>query len=575
MQYEVPVNMSSLDLVSAELSATLDEATDAFEDYISEPDNLEKLKGVAQLSWQIAGTLDMIQIPGAALLARNIEQALQSCCAAGRGPSEKQAEALSTSLFVLPRYLESVAARQSDIAVILLPQVNELRTAHGKDPVYEHAQLGIKQPRFSSDFTIEIPAAAGKVDHDTLKRLRHMYQVGLLGVLRDSQVTLHLRLMFRAIQRLCALIPPGPAQRFWMLANAVLDAFQEHRLALNTTRRRIFTMLDKAFRAIASDPEQLTVVPEAPGCEEEMLYLLQISDSDANSIAGRLIKSAGIASLGISDRDMQIAMRRMFGPGLDAMTTVIRELRAELRNATDILEILMQSGRTDDEEVAPLCQILVQLSGILQVLGLPTLSRYAKAQAEQAEGLKNLDHKSTQALLPEIADAILFIGHSLDNLERNPGAVDELDELTPDRQLQISSLSQLETSRILLFKESEAGISLAKRAIGAYVESDYDIAHIYNVGSTLDTIRGAFQMLTMKRITGVLKAAVNFVNDFVEKRDMRTPEKASMLLETLADALISVEYYLKELSRHHHADEELLSLAEESLKALGYQSKAA
>ena len=287
------------------------------------------------------------------------------------------------------------------------------------------------------------------------------------------------------------------------------------------------------------------------------------------------IKSAGIASLDISDRDMQIAMRRMFGPGLDAMTTVIRELRAELRNATDILEILMQSGRTDDEEVAPLCQILVQLSGILQVLGLPTLSRYAKAQSEQAEGLKNLDHKSTQALLPEIADAILFIGHSLDNLERNPGAVDELDELTPDRQLQISSLSQLETSRILLFKESEAGISLAKRAIGAYVESDYDIAHIYNVGSTLDTIRGAFQMLTMKRITGVLKAAVNFVNDFVEKRDMRTPEKASMLLETLADALISVEYYLKELSRHHHADEELLSLAEESLKALGYQSKAA
>ncbi|MBB3046451.1 hypothetical protein FHR99_000687 [Litorivivens lipolytica] len=575
MQYEVPVNMSSLDLVSTELAATLDEATDAFEEYISDTDKLDKLKDCAQLSWQIAGTLDLIQVPGAALLARNIEQALQSCCASGRGPNEKQAEALSTSLFVLPRYLESVASRQSDIAVILLPQVNELRAAHGKEPLYEHAQLGLKLPQFSREFSLEVPVQAGTPDQETLKRLRHMYQVGLLGVLRDSQVSLHLRLMFRAVQRLCALIPPGEAQRFWLLGNAVLDAFQERRLAINSTRRRIFTVLDKAFRSLSSDPQKLTVVPDAPACEQEMLYLLQISDSAPESIAGRLLKAADIAPLDVTDRDMQVAMQRMFGPGLDAMSTVIRELREELRNATDMLEILMQSGRTDEEEVAPLCQILVQLGGILQVLGLPTLARYARAQADQARALKDMDHTATLAALPNIADAILFIQHSLDNLERNPGAVEDLDDLTPDRQLQISSMSQLETSRLLVFKESESGISLAKRAISAYVDSDYDIAHIYNVGTTLNSIRGAFHVLTMGRITRVLTAAVTFVNDFVEKRDMRSPDKAKLLLETLADALISVEYYLTELSRHHRADEELLSLAEESLKALGYQVKPA
>lgn len=576
MQYEVAVNLSSLDLVSTELDATLNQAIDTFEEYLSDQHNNSLLENCLGLVWQIAGTLKLVEIPAAALLANNIHEVIDDSLKSHKALSTKQLEALSASFFVLPRYLESVSSRKTDSILMLLPQINELRLSHGNEILFEHSVLGVEIQRFSetSDFGVK-PYGDEQSSAEGIKRLRHMYQVGLLGVIRESQVELHIRLMTRALQRLCGLINPGPAQRFWLLASAVLDGFQESSLTINSTRRRLFGMLDKALRSISVNPDERNTVPVVPGLEQELYYLLQISAPNKGTAAARFMEGAGITGLPIRDTELQSQMQRMFGPGVDAMLTVSRELRSELRNAMDILEILMQSGRTDADEIEPLQAILRQLAGVLKVLSLPTLAAYLGAQVEAAGKLISAGHTQAQEQLPNIADAILFIEHSFDKLDRNQLTAAELEDLTPDRQMAISNSSQLETSRLLVFRESEAGISMSKRAITSYVDSEYDIAHIYNVGTTLDSIRGAFQLLNMERITLVLKAAVKFINDFTAKPSATSADgKAQELLETLADALISVEYYVLELSRQQHADDNLLSLAEESLAALGYRVQA-
>jgi hypothetical protein len=70
VNYEVPVTVSSLDMVAPELNNTLNEATDTFEEYLSDQGNFSLLENCATLAWQVAGTLDLLQIPGAALRAR-------------------------------------------------------------------------------------------------------------------------------------------------------------------------------------------------------------------------------------------------------------------------------------------------------------------------------------------------------------------------------------------------------------------------------------------------------------------------------------------------------------------------
>ena len=429
MQYEVTVNLSSLNLVSAELGVTLDQAVDIFEEILSDQDNTNLLENCMNLVWQVAGTLELIEIHGAALLARNMFSLLEDSLKSSKRLNDKQLEALSTSFFVLPRYLESVAARKTDSVLMLLPQINELRLSHGSEILFEHSLLGIEDRQFSasSDFGVrqnkdELAAP------DAIKRLRHMYQVGLLGVIRESQTQLHLRLMTRALQRLCGLLEPGPAQRFWLLASAVLDGFQERSLTLNSTRKRLFGMLDKVLRGLSTKPDERNTVPDVPGLEQELYYLLQISSPKSGTAAARFMAGAGIEPLPLRDLELQSQMQRMFGPGLDAMATVSRELRGELRNAMDILEILMQSGRTDAEEVQPLLDILHQLSGVLQVLSLPTLASYLSAQADAAAKLVSAGHTVAQEQLPAIADAILFIENSLDKLDRNQLTAAELED---------------------------------------------------------------------------------------------------------------------------------------------------
>jgi hypothetical protein len=575
VQYEVAVNLSSLALVSTELAATLDQAIDTFEEYLSDQDNNNLLANCVGMVWQVAGTLTLIEVNGAALLAGNMHSLLDDSLKSSKPLNDKQLEALSTSFFVLPRYLESVAARKTDNVLMLLPQINELRLSHQREILFEHTLLGVEDQQFSSTSDFGVKQHLDELSApDTIKRLRHMYQIGLLGVIRESQLELHLRLMTRALQRVSGLVDPGPAQRFWLLASAVLYGFQEKSLSINSTRRRLFGMLDKALRGLSTKQDQIDLVPDMPGLEQELYYLLRISSPKAGTAVARFMAGAGIEPLPLRDIELQSEMQRMLGPGLDAMATVSKELRSELHNAMDILEILMQSGRTDAEEIQPLQAILLQLAGVLKVLSLPTLANYLAAQADAAGKLVSAGHTQAQEQLPNIADAILFIEHSFDKMDRNQLTAAELEDLTPERQMAISNSSQLETSRLLVFKEAEAVISMSKRAITSYLESEYDIAHIYNVGSTLDTIRGAFQLLKMERITLVLQAAVRFINDFTEKTASHSGGKAQELLETLADALISIEYYVLQLSRQEQADDDVLALAEDSLAALGYRVQA-
>ena len=120
----------------------------------------------------------------------------------------------------------------------------------------------------------------------------------------------------------------------------------------------------------------------------------------------------------------------------------------------------------------------------------------------------------------------------------------------------------------MVIEEAESGISLAKRAITSYVDSNFDSAHISNVVVTLNTVRGGLLMLGYKRAASVIKSSSDFVGSNLKEGS--SGEQRHQLLETLADALISLEYYLNEISSGQSPNDKILELAEESLAALGF-----
>jgi hypothetical protein len=171
-----------------------------------------------------------------------------------------------------------------------------------------------------------------------------------------------------------------------------------------------------------------------------------------------------------------------------------------------------------------------------------------------------------------VADALLFIESSLSGLYRNELTTSDLEQVTDAMRQQIVADSQFAEAARIVIDEAQSGIALAKRAIISYVESNFDAIHIANVSVTLNTVRGGVQILNHVRAAAVLKGCIAFLDAHTQDRQYSAPQR-HQLLETLADALISLEYYLSELAAARTPDDKILTVAEESLAALGYSVK--
>jgi hypothetical protein len=72
--------------------------------------------------------------------------------------------------------------------------------------------------------------------------------------------------------------------------------------------------------------------------------------------------------------------------------------------------------------------------------------------------------------------------------------------------------------------------------------------------------------LDLPRASTIIGHCISFIDEELLKQE----KHEVALLETLADALISLEYYLGQLEVRKDADDAVLKIADDSLAALGY-----
>jgi hypothetical protein len=560
---KVEINTSSYAMVEEELAKTLQQATNVFETFLSERHNLALLEQCEANLRQIGGTLRLLQIPGAALLADEMRMLCGAILKSINAVPEGRLNALSTAFFVLPRYLEFVQSRQSEIPQLAIAHVNELRAAHNQlllpDSYFSQADESL----FSRDSNIRIQGTplAETAFIENLKRINHLYQSGLLGLLRDAHNPMQLTIMSRAIRRLRSTIEAGPQQRFWLLADALLEAFVNNGLELNPHRKRVLAGVEGQMRARLKNRMVINEV-----LERELSFLLSIS-AYKEGLVGKVVKVARIHAADINDEQLKTLRGIMLGLSYDTVSSVIHELRTELRHAKDVLELLALHQRSESEEISPLTSVLKQSADILRVLNLPSLASTLIEHADALRALEGCDLSQERSRLEDLAETLLFIDSSLAQIDRRKLNYEDLGELSLERRDAISVDNQVSEAKSIVIEESKAAIGLVKRAISAYIDSGFDATHIANLPQLLDSVRGAFQMINASKLPEVTLGASQFMKRFVE-RDAVNPASDVQALETLADAMISIEYYLNELGRRHIADEGILKVAEDSIATL-------
>src|SRR5690606_27740352 len=236
-------------MVQDELVATIEQAAVNLEQFTNDRANGELLQDCIDGIKQIRGTLSLIQLKGVDLLADELVEHITDITLDAEATNDRQLELLTSAFFMLPRYLEYCTQTSRSMAMLLIPYINELRLARKVPPLPESYYFDFEPPQINH--APVLPVLVPDEDISALvRRLRHMYQTGLLKVLQGAQIKPSLGMMGRALERLEGVTGESQLSNLWWLAGAVLTAMSEEKLQLIKGRKLLLSALDREIKRL-------------------------------------------------------------------------------------------------------------------------------------------------------------------------------------------------------------------------------------------------------------------------------------------------------------------------------------
>ncbi|WP_027331039.1 hypothetical protein [Marinimicrobium agarilyticum] len=560
------VNLNSLKLVQDQLVATIEHAATQLEQFAADRNNGELLQNCINSIKQISGTLNLLQLRGVDMLAQELVEQITDIPLGEEQDTNRKLDVLTSAFFILPRYLEYCLQTSKSMAVLLIPHINELRQLRKAPPLPE-----------SHFYTLEItPVYAGHKQSSTVlgedmralvRRLRHMYQVGLVNVLQNKQVRASLGMMGRAMERLESISNGRPRAALWWVAAATLEALRADNMVISVSRKRLFSALDREIKKLQLSGAEGLEVPPPTDLLRDMLYLIALSRASGPRV-DTVIKAYELSPLPYTDAELTRELEFLKGPSAATIHSMGTVLKDELRSTKNILERAAQGGTELLRESPELLETLKKVADILAVVGLVSPSNSLKEEIQKIQRW----HKSDEVVDPEellgVADTLLYIESSVSGLGKMNLSDEQLARINARSREEVISTSQLAEAEELVLEEAESGLAMIKRALTSFVESNYDVGHIKNVATTLNTIRGGMVVLDRGRAAAALASCTRFIDQSLLKNEQ--PAAVQHMLETFADAVISLEYYIDSIKQDRRTDDSVLQVAEESLDALGY-----
>ncbi|MEE8057565.1 MAG: hypothetical protein V3T17_06990 [Pseudomonadales bacterium] len=572
MSLEVSVNLNSLRIIREELNKTISQSATDFEAYLADRQNQGHIKSSRGSIAQVGGIFRLLECPGAALLSDEMAALIDVIADNERKTTDTMISVLTHAYFVLPCYIEYVSINQAELPILMIPYVNELRVSRKVDLLPEYHFYRGEIPTLcllaSSSDPSELPMLI-----TTAPRLRHMYQIGLVGLLgangKNANSSIHLQFMRRSVTRFIKLLGSHHQAEIWQIASATLEAFVAAKLEITLNRKRNLADIEKMFRRVVSNGEEGLNTPPPEHLKKDLLFTLMLTGADIRRPEIDIIREVySLPELTISDADILAQRNVMHGPSVETIESVIKALHEELRNIKEILEITSQHGEIENDDLDLLKNVISRVADTLGILNLQGPQDTLREQLDKIETWGDESSTISNSDFSEVADTVLYIESALTGLYRRKLTVDNINNANEITRQKIIANNQFAVAEQLVIEEAQSGIALVKRAITSYADSNFDSAHIANVATTLNTVRGSLHILNYNRAAAVLKSCGAFISSHIEESN--ASNQRHQLLETFADALISLEYYLMELETCRDVNEKILDVAEKSLAALGF-----
>jgi hypothetical protein len=531
---------STLNLVRKEVDGALDQAAVQLEHY-AESGNADDLKGFLGEIQQVRGTFKMLDFRAGERLCEELADTGRTL-AQLEGENRNALEAFSKSIMILKRYVEMVANGQLVAPGLLLEVINDVRKSR-----QEKALPGAYFFMVNLRPKLEIPPAAARPTPIPYRRVRQLFQIGLLGVMRNQGRKGALNVMGRAVSRIEKAARGHQTWGFWYAVKAALEALNQEAFEIDLSRVMLMRALDSQIRKLEDSDGQLLTEKQPDWLLKEFLYLISLAEPETALIN----KAQTDFSLPTELREIQLseARRKLSGPDQSAMDSLTEALQDELHGIKDLLDLAERTDGFDDN----FSDLSVSLRRIADTLNMVNLPETAVRTMAIAESLRS-EEDAFDMKMQKVADQVLRVEQDVRGLAVNAGLASSS---------KVDPLSLLE-ARIAAISESQTALMVTKRAIGSYVDTG-DKMNIKNVGKTLLDVSGALFFLDQEEVSSLMINLQRFVEDKIVASDFAPTEDK---IEALADAISAVEYYIDSLNGQTAGATEAVALARESIQQL-------
>ena len=549
----------ALEWVKGEIAETLKQAHQAIEAVLDDPQAFPGLDECLDHIHQVHGSLQMVEFYGAALLAEEMEHLVEALQHERVSHRDEALHLLLQALGQLPIYLDRVQSARRDLPLVVLPLINDLRSARGESLLSETSlfspQLPELAPLNAEALALLEPAELPNV----LRKLRQMLQMALVGLLREQDDQTHLGYLAKVFTRLEALSGDSPLSPLWQVASALVEGMRAGVIANSPALRSLFKDADKELkRLLEQGMSGLNQPPPA-----ELLKSLLFYIAKAEHPTGQMLTMKDRYSLddALPDSAMVDEERaRLAGPDRDAMRSVLAALCEELVRVKERLDLFVRSDRQHTSDLENLLAPLRQIADTLAVLGFGQPRKVIIDQLAVVLSLAQGQREPNDAILMDVAGALLYVEATL------AGMVGTVEPESPeDTRLPTTDLTQIHQ---IVIKEARICLQQAKDMIVDYIDADWDRQHLQPLPALLTQVRGALAMIPLNRAASLVEAC----NGFIREHLLLDPHEPGWEeLDHLADVISSLEYYLERLSDDPQApSEQLLDVAQKSLASLGF-----
>ena len=551
--------------VNDELAATLQEARHALEEHIESRGDEQTLVRCADRLHQIYGALRMVEVHGASLLAEEMELVTRGLAQPDL-PEEVRSEALEAlgrAMVQLPVYMERVISGGRDIPLVLLPLLNELRAVRGHRLMSENTLLLLNLPaRQRLALADSMPTASGEDVQRVARSLRPRFQKALLGWIRNQQPDSSLAIMAQVLERLESASEMPSVYQIWWVTSGVIEALREGGLESSAAVKRLVGQVDREIKRLIENGE--TGISDEPPVEllNALLFYVARSVTRGPKVAA-VRESFDLGELLPDEGELEQAKDSLAGPSVRLMHTVAGAIREDLARVKDALDIYARTGRRDEADLEDQAVLLKKIGDTLGVLGLAHLQAAIEAESQRLNDVAAGRIGDDEDTMLGIASALLA---AEDRLEAQlVGLVVESEGERPESVPDTGEEFRDVTTAVM--RESLVNMAHIKEAVGQAAAGDVDAQLMDAVPRLLREVNASLLLLGKPRAVGALERIADAV---AQRLGPGTALPPQMALDRLADAIVSVEYYLETIQAGRREPEYMLDNAHASLDALDH-----